>query len=191
MVLEPLHEHLVWGKLPPSAPLSAGSTVIVEPTQSRSRPRNILVGRSISPLWGDKWVPLKLINPSNKHVTLRKNCKVPDVYPCIAVEELSPPEKIMVNSHSFEHGFVTTRSVEQRKELLHRQGLQDLDLESCEVSDGWKDQLLQLVEKYQSIFSKDKMDCGEAVDFVHKIHLVDEKSFVCPTADCRQANTRN
>ncbi|CAI5660541.1 unnamed protein product [Oreochromis niloticus] len=144
------------------------------------RPRDILVGRSISSLWGDKWVPLKLINPSNKRVTLRKNCKIADVYPCIAVEELSPPEKIMANSHSFEQGSVPIRSVEQRKELLHRLGLQDLDLDSCEVSDRWKDQLLQLVEKYGSIFSRDKMDCGEATDFVHKIHLVDERPFRLP-----------
>lgn len=180
VTLEPLQEHLVWGKLPPSSPLSAGCTVIVEPTQSRCRPRDILVGRSVSSLWGDKWVPLKVINPSNKRVILRKNCKIADVYPCVAVEELSPPEKIMSNSHSFEQGSVPIRSVEQRKELLHRLGLQDLDLDSCEVSDRWKDQLLQLVEKYESIFSKDKMDCGEATDFVHKIHLVDEKPFRLP-----------
>uniref|UniRef100_A0A669CFT2 ribonuclease H n=1 Tax=Oreochromis niloticus TaxID=8128 RepID=A0A669CFT2_ORENI len=149
-------------------------------TSFPTRPRDILVGRSISSLWGDKWVPLKLINPSNKRVTLRKNCKIADVYPCIAVEELSPPEKIMANSHSFEQGSVPIRSVEQRKELLHRLGLQDLDLDSCEVSDRWKDQLLQLVEKYGSIFSRDKMDCGEATDFVHKIHLVDERPFRLP-----------
>nr|XP_005753425.1 PREDICTED: uncharacterized protein LOC102210120 [Pundamilia nyererei] len=73
-----------------------------------------------------------------------------------------------------------TWSVEQRKELLHRLGLQDLDLDNCEVSDRWKDQLLQLVEKYESIFSKDKMDCGEATDVVHKIHLVDERPFRLP-----------
>lgn len=148
VTLEPLQEHLVCGKLPPSSPLSAGCTVIVQ--------------------------------PSNPRVTLRKNCKIADVYPCIAVEELSPPEKIMANSHSFEKGSVPIRSVEQRKELLHRLGLQDLDLDSCEVSDRWKDQLLQLVEKYESIFSKDKMDCGEATDFVHKIHLVDERPFRLP-----------
>ena len=52
ITLEPLCEHLVWGKLPVSAPLSVGSTVVVEPTQSRSRPRNVLVGRVVTPLWG-------------------------------------------------------------------------------------------------------------------------------------------
>lgn len=73
VTLEPLHEHLVRDKLPTSAPLSVGSTVIVEPTQSRSRPRNLLVGLVISPLWGDRWVPLKLINPSSETVTLKRN----------------------------------------------------------------------------------------------------------------------
>ena len=55
VALEPLCEHLVWGKLPVSAPLSVGSTVVVEPTQSRSRPRNVLVGRVVTPLWGNGW----------------------------------------------------------------------------------------------------------------------------------------
>ena len=85
ITLEPLREYHVWGKLPASAPLSVGSTVIVEPTQSRSRPRNVLVGRVVTPLWGDRWVPVNLINPSSKAVTLRRNCKIADVFPCVAV----------------------------------------------------------------------------------------------------------
>ncbi len=58
VTLEPQTEHLVWGKLPQSSVLSVGSTVIVEPTisptivESRARPRQILVGRVITPLWG-------------------------------------------------------------------------------------------------------------------------------------------
>ena len=75
---------------------------------------------------------------------------------------------------------MVTKSPQQRKEVLDDLGLQDLDLDSCEVSDQWKDKLLQLVVKYESVFPRDKMDCGEAVDFVHKIHLVDERPFHLP-----------
>ena len=75
ITLEPLCEHLVWGKLPASAPLSVGRTILIELIHSRSRPRNVLVGR---------------------------------------------------------------------------------------------------------VFSRDKMDCGEATDFVHKIHLVDERPLCLP-----------
>ena len=96
ITLEPLREYHVWGKLPASAPLSVGSTVIVEPTQSRSRPRNVLVGRVVTPLWGDRWVPLKLINPSSKALTLKRNCMISDVFPSVAVEELPFPEKVSV-----------------------------------------------------------------------------------------------
>lgn len=35
-------EHLVWGKLPKNVPMSPGSTVIVEPTASKSMARNIM-----------------------------------------------------------------------------------------------------------------------------------------------------
>lgn len=41
----------------------------------------------------------------------------------------------------------------------------------------WKDKLLQIIEQYESIFSRHKMDCGEATDFVHRIRLVDDKPF--------------
>lgn len=56
-------------------------------------------------------------------------------------------------------------------------GLQDVDLSSCEVSLEWNDKLLQLIEQYESIFSRHKMDCGEAKDIVHRICLVDDKPF--------------
>ena len=47
-------EHLVWGKLPKNVPMSPGGTVIVEPTSSKSMPRNMMVCRVITPLWGDR-----------------------------------------------------------------------------------------------------------------------------------------
>lgn len=52
-------------------------------------------------------------------------------------------------------------------DALNHLGLQDLNLNACEVSDLWKDRLLRLVESYETAFSRDKMDYGEAMDFVH------------------------
>ncbi|KAF0029423.1 hypothetical protein F2P81_018528 [Scophthalmus maximus] len=96
------------------------------------------------------------------------------------VEELPSPEKVSANIQVFTQGPVPTKSPEQRKEVLNNLGLQDLDLDGCEVSDQWKDRLLHLIVKYELVFSKDKMDCGEATDFIHKIHLVDERPFRLP-----------
>lgn len=70
VTLLPQQEYVVWGKLPPSAPVSPGSTVIVEPSSSRSTPKDILVGRVITPMWGDRWVPMKILNPTHSPVTL-------------------------------------------------------------------------------------------------------------------------
>ncbi|KAK0150870.1 hypothetical protein N1851_008033 [Merluccius polli] len=87
VTLEPLTEHLVWGRLPTYLHLSAGSTVVVEPSESRTVPRSVMVGRVVTPLWGDGWVPVRVINPSTKPVTLRRNCKIADVSPCVALED--------------------------------------------------------------------------------------------------------
>lgn len=88
VTIAPQQEYLVWGKLPSSAPVLPGSSVIVEPTSSRSAPRGIIVGRVVTPMWGDRWVPMKILNPTKSPVTLCRNAKVADVFPCVAVEDL-------------------------------------------------------------------------------------------------------
>lgn len=80
-------EHLVWGRLPSNTAMSPGSTIVVGATSSRSIPRDIIIGRVVTPLWGDCWVPLKVTNLSDKPVTLKRNCKLADVFPCLAVED--------------------------------------------------------------------------------------------------------
>lgn len=57
VTLEPLQEHLVWAKLSNLNNLSAGSAIIAELCSARSRPRNILIGRTVARLWADGWVP--------------------------------------------------------------------------------------------------------------------------------------
>lgn len=73
---------------------------------------------------------------------LKRNTKIADVSPCIAVEELSSPDKLSINMQSVSQQKVATRSSEQMLDALNKLGLQDLDLNTCEVSDLWKDRLL-------------------------------------------------
>jgi len=47
------------------------------------------------------------------------------------------------------HVILQCREMESAKEKL---GLHELNLDACEVSDNWRDRLLQLIEKYESIF---------------------------------------
>lgn len=47
VTLQLLSEHLVWAKLPASDISAVGSTVIIELTQSKSRPAQIMVGRVV------------------------------------------------------------------------------------------------------------------------------------------------
>lgn len=178
VTLLPGHEHLVWGKLPAKSRGIPGCTVVVEPTKSRSVPRNILIGRVVTPLWGDGWVPMKIINPTNNPITLRRNAKLADVSPCIAVEELQTSSTPTVKSCCQQ--FTNDQSISDITKVLKEMGLNELDLESCEVSDQCKKEMSKLAFKYADIFSKHKLDCGEVKDFVHKIHLVDERPFKLP-----------
>lgn len=61
----------------------------MEPTSSCSAPKDIIVGQVVSPMWGDRLAPMKILNPTLRPVALLRNAKVADVFPCIAVEDLS------------------------------------------------------------------------------------------------------
>lgn len=69
-------EPFVSGKLSKNVPISPGSTVIVEAPSSRSISQDIIIDHVVMPLWGDRWVPIKVTIFSDKPVTLKTNCKL-------------------------------------------------------------------------------------------------------------------
>ncbi len=174
-------EHLVWGRLPSDAAMSPGSTVIVEATSSRTMPQDIIIGHVVTPLWGDRWVPLKVTNLSEKPVTLKRNRKLVDVFLCLAVEDFELLQ-------GFSHAQVPTSEKISRpgvtcdlKQRLGAVSLSDFDIDSCSASDAAKERLVQLLESYNDVFSKHALDCGEVRGFVHRIRLTDEyTAFVTP-----------
>lgn len=176
-------EFLVWGMLPKNAKISPGSTVLTEPTSSHSAPRGIMVARVVTPLWGDRWVPLKILNISDSPVTLRRNAKLADVYTCLALEDMEAPELSaaqQATSVSPAGTSAPTADIKTVRERLEHVGLRDLDLESCDVTAEWQTKLADLVVKYEDIFSHHHLDCGEAKEFVHRIRLTDERPFRLP-----------
>lgn len=155
-----IQEHLVWGKLPVGTPMSPGSTLVVEPTSSKSMPRNIMVGRLLTHMWGDRWVPMKVTNLSDRPVTLKRNCKLADVFPCLAVEdfELFQGSSQIDNAVPGKHPAAASLSdLEQR---LRDVGLESLDLRLSHTNGTGKEDLVQLLERHNDVFSKHDMDCG-------------------------------
>ena len=179
--LEPGREYLIWGKLPKNTAVSPGSTVMTEPTSSRSAPRGVLVAKIVIPLWGDRWVPLKLINTSNRPVLLRRNAKLADVYPCVALEDMDDAECSEVPLVSCtQSAMPPTADVNSARDKLRSVGLSTVDVESCEVSENCRRRLADLVLQYEDVFSRHHLDCGEAKGFVHRIHLSDNRPFRLP-----------
>ena len=174
------HEHLVWGKLPSDAHVSSGSTVIVEPTSSKCMPRNIMVGRVVTPMWGDRWVPMKVTNLSDKPVTLKRNCKLADVSTCLAVEDFEIFQGANYVKEATPDKQPAAASPTDLRQRLQVVGLADLDLDSCHTDYRGKEKLVQLLENYNDIFSKHALDCGEAKGFVHHIRLTGDWPFRLP-----------
>ncbi|KAM7370275.1 hypothetical protein PAMP_011541 [Pampus punctatissimus] len=179
--LEPGREYLIWGKLPKNTVGSPGSTVITEPTSSRSAPRGVLVAKIVTTLWGDRWVPLKLINTSSKPVLLRRNAKLADVYSVVALEDMDVAERSEVPLSSCTQSAVpSTADANSAKDKLRSVGLSGVDMESCEVSEDCKRRMADLVLQYEDVCSRHHLDCGEAKGFVHRIHLSDSRPFRLP-----------
>lgn len=186
VTLMPRHEHIVWGKLPNNAPVSQGSAILVEPSKSQSHKKNIMVGRTVASMSGDRWVPVKVVNTSHKPVTLRRNTKLADVSPCVALEDFepsmdhAPDTELKVQDQSMQKDTdhaCNTPVAPTPQDKLNSLGLDKIDINSCEVSPFWKSQLVELIQKYEDVFSRDKLDCGHAKDFVHRIHLADDRPF--------------
>ncbi|KAL7842572.1 hypothetical protein SRHO_G00242610 [Serrasalmus rhombeus] len=182
VTLKPRSEHLVWGRLPAHGPMSPGSTVIVEPTSSRAIPRNVLVGRVISPMWGDRWVPMTIVNPSDHLITLKRNCKLADVSPCLAAEDLDlfqSNQTIQGAPHS-SPSLCSSSMNSAGPRNLSDIGLGDIDIDSSQLSESCNRELVDLLYEYQDIFSKHPLDCGEAKGYTHRIRLTDDRPFRLP-----------
>ncbi|KAJ8342714.1 hypothetical protein SKAU_G00326420 [Synaphobranchus kaupii] len=181
VTLLPQREYVVWGRLPSQSPISPGSTVMVGPTSTRSTPKNILVGRVVTPMWGDSWISVKVLNPTQNAITLRRNAKIADVFPCLAVEELPITQglcRLQVDASNPPRA--SPQSAGDPVQLLKDCGLADIDVDGCEASETCKRKLAELVLSYKDVFSRDRLDCGEAKGFVHRIRLSDDRPFYLP-----------
>lgn len=201
ITLEPMTEHLIWAKLQCVDKDLAGSEVILEPTVAKSRPRTVIVGRTVAFLREDGWLPLKVINPSHRSVTLRRNAKIADVSTCEFVEKFgaqSVKQHVQISlSKKSEFSLVSDVSTlpdcpqikshctdsSSLQSKLSEVGLSDIDIESCHVSEEYKAKLTELIVKYESVFSRNKLDCGKATGYLHRIRVLDEKPFRLP---CRR-----
>lgn len=125
--------------------------------------------------------PMKITNLSSKSITLKRNSKVADVSPCIAVEDLDIQQGSceMENRKPEQVGRPPTTDADF-KDRLSNLGLSDLDIASCHASFNCKRDLVELVEQYDDIFSRHSLDCGEAKGFVHRIRLTDDRPFRMP-----------
>lgn len=91
------------------------------------------MGRVIASMSGDGWVPVRIMNPFDKAITLRRNSKIADVYPVVAVEDLSVhPDRNSTNMVSVQSQDI--RDIDEGgcpdfglSESLQKLGLGDLD----------------------------------------------------------------
>lgn len=132
---------------------------MVEPSESRSAPRNVLVAHTVCPLWGDNWIPLKVINPLDRPIMLCRNTKLAQLQPCLTLEvlQLGVPSEgcpgkagaVLQNVTQAETptSECSKKAQEDYTQKLQEVGLTEIDVQSCEVSNFWKRKLVDLVSQ--------------------------------------------
>ena len=76
---------------------------------------------------------MKVINPMDKPITIKRNAKLADLYPCLAVEEIQPADSSCFKSNSQHVTAEQTSDLSDMAEALREHGLSDLDFDLCEV----------------------------------------------------------
>lgn len=108
--------------------------------------------------------------------------KITDVFACVVLKDMEDVVPIskhvpLLSSSQEADPTTTLAGGEVLKEQLLHAGLGGLDFDTCEVSEGCRKQFLDLVFRYEDIFSRHHLDCGKAQGFVHRIQLTDTKPF--------------
>ncbi|KAJ8410013.1 hypothetical protein AAFF_G00210540 [Aldrovandia affinis] len=112
---------------------------------------------------------------------VRRESQIADVFPCLAVEDLPITQGLCRSQCGLsDPPTASPRSAGDPVQLLKDCGLADINVDGCEVSESCRRKLAELVLSYQDVFSRDKLDCGEAKEFVHRIHLSDDRPFRLP-----------
>lgn len=123
---------------------------------------------------------MKILNPTQSPITLRRNSKLADVSPCLAVEDVTVTQGLCRPHNVTDSAFTKPFPSVDPTQLLREYGLGDIDIDGCEVSKSCKEELASLIVSYCDVFLRDRLDCGEVKDFVHRIHLCDERPFRLP-----------
>lgn len=143
VTLLPRCEHLAWSKLPANALIFPGSMVIMELTTSRAAHCHVLVRRVVTPMLGNKWVPMKVLNPTKTPITLRRNTKLADVPFCLAVEDVNVMQSLCrPNGDVPDSDSVNHISSVNPVQLFKEYNLEDIDIGGCDVSESWKRELV-------------------------------------------------
>lgn len=111
---------------------------------------------------------------------VRRNAKLADVFPCIALEDMGDTHtEVPLASCSLLTSTSANKSC-SADERPKSAGFSGIDVDSCNVTEEYRDKLTELVVTYSDIFSLHHLNCGEAKGFIHHIHLSDHRPFRLP-----------
>lgn len=111
--------------------------MLIEPTKSPTHKKDIIVGRVVVSMTAHRWVPIRMLNPYDKPITLKRNYKVANVSPCVALEDLDTDIKCPFETVKIQSQTVHDRTLNPDfNYALQEMGLSNLDIDSlkCPLS---------------------------------------------------------
>ena len=169
--IDPGHEKLV----PVKVSKVQNQVMLIEPVQSFSKTSPLLVARVVVTVL-DKKAFCRILNPTDKVINIQ---------PGKIIGSASPIDENNISELQDPAPKVATVSEQNSKDSSDNKFLQDeyikiakdlgIDIENEKLENGQKEQLLELIGRYRSVFAKDASELGCAKGFVHKIDTGDAK----------------
>ena len=142
-------------------------TAIVEPIGHSTKGSRMMVGRTLVDASPGCYIPIRVLNVSDRPITIGKNVPLAQLFLVCAIEEAS---KDQLTPPSGPSPLLAQTSA----------SFPELDLASSPITPEEKLRLEHLLAEYSDVFSQHDFDYGLAKDIEHDIPLVDEDPFRLP-----------
>ena len=154
--------------------LKRGTIALLEPVATLTTKKDLAGGKSLVQVRSER-VHFLLLNPTRTHITLPPGSVVgtATVVDQSEVEEFDDPDLVNTQEKEPHACHLSTDAQPNNSDFIRKAKELDLDLDSSELNEKQREQLLTLLGQYRDIFARDITELGVTNIYEHRIDTGD------------------